>query len=145
MSPQADLPAVPPSEDTPSSPPLLRVVGVLAALALGLVTALGVATLLGEDFREALLVEIDTDPAGAELAYSDAPREAARFFEDRDTVSVRVARDMTVADFLELYHLQNSAAARDALREQLGAVAPEDLLREGDRVTLPLTLRRNSP
>jgi hypothetical protein len=104
--------------------------------------ALGVAALLGEGFREAVLIEVETSPVGAVPSYSDAPREAARFFAQRDTLTVQVRRDMRVADFLALYHLENNEAARAALRDQLGATSASDLLREGDRVTLPLTLRR---
>ena len=134
-----------PAAETPRGPGALRLGGLGLAVLLGVVTALGVAALLGEGFREAVLIEVETSPVGAEPTYSDAPREAARFFADRDTVSVVVPRDMTVADFLALYHLENNRAAADALRDQLGAAAPGDLLREGDRVTLPLTLRREEP
>jgi hypothetical protein len=114
-------------------------------VALGLITALGLSALLGEGFREAVLVEVDVSPAGAEPTFSDAPLEAARFFADRDTVTVSIPRDMTVSEFLALYHLENNEAARTAIREQVGAASPGDLLREGDRVTVPLTLRRPEP
>lgn len=149
MPADADLPAVvppgkPDSAPPRSGPPLLRVAGVVLTAALAVATALGVAALLGEGFRGAVLVEVETGPAGSLPAYSDVPAEATRFFADRDTVAVRVPRDMTVADFLALYHLENNRAAREALRDQLGAAAPSDRLREGDRVTLPLTLRREN-
>lgn len=120
---------------------LLGASGLPVAAALGLVATLGLASLLGERVRSAVLVEVETTPPGP-LSFHDAPEEAARFFALRDTVTVRVPRDMTVSDFLALYHLETNAGARAALREQLGAAAADDPLREGDRVRLPLTLSR---
>lgn len=117
-------------------------VGLLAG---GLIVALGLATLLGDGVRRSLLVEVDRRPRDSEPSYSDAPSEAAAFFARRDTVRVRIPRDMTVADFLGLYHLETNAAARAALRIQLGASAGGDLLREGDTVTLTVTLPRIEP
>lgn len=114
----------------------------ILALAVGSMTTLGLAALLGEDLRTAVLVEVDRELAGSEVSYSDAPAEAARFFAERDSVQVRVPRDMSVAAFLSLYHLETNASARAALRDQLGAVADEDVLREGDVVSFDLTLTR---
>jgi hypothetical protein len=101
-----------------------------------------VASLLGEDVRNAVLVEVDRGLAGSEVSYSDAPAEAALFFAERDSVTVRVPRDMTAGEFLALYHLETNASARGALRDQLGVLSDTDPLREGDRVTLDLTLTR---
>jgi len=119
----------------------LAALGLPVAALLGLVAALGVASLVGDEVRSALLVEVETEPV-AELSYRDAPEEAARFFAERDTVTVAVPRDMSVADFLALYHLETNPAAREALRDQLGAVSDADPLREGDQLTLPLTPSR---
>lgn len=113
-----------------------------ALLAGGLILALGVAALVGDAVRRAVLVEVDRSPRGAQPSYSDAPAEAAAFFARRDTVRVRVPRDMTLAAFLSLYHLETNLSARDALREQLGVVAEGDVLREGERVTLTITVPR---
>ncbi|HEX9885001.1 MAG TPA: hypothetical protein VGA70_00860 [Longimicrobiales bacterium] len=120
----------------------------LRPLAIGLVGALGIllslafASLLGPRVRRAVLVEVDVSPVGSEPAFTDAPGEAARFFADRDSVTVRIPWDMTVADFLGLYHLETNPSAREALRTQIGAVADADVLREGDEVTLTLTATR---
>ncbi|HZD05118.1 MAG TPA: hypothetical protein VE173_09370 [Longimicrobiales bacterium] len=125
-----------------------RVVGVLGGAAMltgGLILALGLASLLGDPVRDAVLVEVERSPLGSRPSYSDAPREAAAFFARRDTVRVRMPRDMTVGDFLGLYHLETNVAARAALRDQLGAVAEDDLLREGDQVTITITVAREAP
>lgn len=119
-----------------------RFVVTAVVLAGGLILTLGLASLVGDAVREAVLVEVDASPVGSQPSYSDAPAEAATFFARRDSVEVRVPRDMTLADFLGLYHLETSTAARDALREQLGVVADDDVLREGDRVTLTITVPR---
>lgn len=118
---------------------------MLLACALLALAVPGLAALLGEGFREAVLVEVEVDPASSEPAWSDAPMEAARFFAERDTLTVVVPRDMTLARFLALHHLETHSGAREAIREQLGLSESSDLLREGDRVTLPLTLRRERP
>lgn len=122
-----------------------RTVRILATGGLvmaGLVVVLGVASLVGEPVRNAVFVETDVSPVGSELSWSDAPAEAARFFSDRDSVRVRVPWDMSVSEFLSLYHLETNPSAREALRDQLGASAPEDPLREGDEVTFTLTQPR---
>ncbi len=124
---------------------LLSVLGWLALLAGGLILSLGMASLVGARVRSAALVDVDRSPVGSVPSYSDAPRAALAFFARRDTVTVRVSRDMTVADFLALYHLETNASARAALRDQLGAVADADLLREGDEVTLTVTVGRETP
>jgi hypothetical protein len=111
-------------------------------LVIGVVLFLGLASLLGAGIRRAVLINVDVSPAGSEPAFTDAPEEAARFFADRDSVTVRIPWDMTVADFLGLYHLETNPSARAALRNQLGAVADSDILREGDRVTVNLTATR---
>lgn len=111
-------------------------------VAVGVLLFLGLASLLGPSIRRAVLVEVDVSPAGSEPAFTDAPVEAARFFADRDSVTVRIPWDMTVADFLGLYHLETNPSAREALRAQLGAVADADVLREGDQVTVTLTTTR---
>ena len=111
-------------------------------LAAGLLVSLGMASLLGSTVRKAVLIELDTSPVGSEPSLSDAPDEAARFFADRDTVLVRIPWDMTVADFLGLYHLETNPRARAALRDQLGASSDADVLREGDAVSLTLTVTR---
>lgn len=123
----------------------MRLLGGVVLLAAGLILALGLASLLGDPIRDAVLVQVDRSPVGSQPSYSDAPREAATFFARRDTVRVRVPRDMTVSEFLGLYHLETNAAARAALRDQLGAVADGDLLREGDRVTITVTVSREAP
>lgn len=114
-------------------------VGLLAG---GLILSLGLAALLGDGVRRAVLVEVERSPLGSRPSYTDAPAEAAAFFARRDTVRARVPRDMTVGDFLALYHLETNAAARAALRDQLGAGADGDVLREGDEVTLTVTVPR---
>lgn len=116
-----------------------------AVLAAGLLLVLGLSALGGEAVRNALLVEVDHGLTGSEPTYSDAPAEAASFFADRDSVTVRVPWDMSVGEFLALYHLETNPSARAALRDQLGALADGDPLREGDRVTLRLTLGRTEP
>lgn len=122
--------------------PAGRLAGLVVVLSAGILGVLGLAALAGEAVRNAVLVEVDRSLAGSEVAYSDAPAEAAAFFDARDTVVVRISRDMTVGEFLALYHLETNASARAALRDQLGAAAEDDLLREGDRVRLNLTLTR---
>lgn len=152
-SPESRLPAPPhptgsrPASDAPGPRDLPWRRALAALLACGLLglAVPGLAALLGEDFREAVLVEVETDPGPSEPAWSDAPMEAARFFSERDTMTVVVPRDMTLARFLALHHLETHTGAREAIREQLGLSEPSDLLREGDRVTLPLTLRRERP
>ena len=120
---------------------ILRGAGLPAAVLVGLVATLGLASLVGDAVRSAVLVEVETE-APTSLSVRDAPEEATRFFARRDTVTVTVPRDMTVAELLALYHLETSTAAREALRDQLGAGGEADRLREGDRVTFPLTLAR---
>lgn len=131
-----------PGDPRPSGPTPRAMAMGAALLAGGLIAVLGVASLVGEGVRSAVLVEVDRSPVGSQPSYSDAPAEAAAFFARRDTVRVRVPRDMTVGEFLALYHLETNTAARTALRDQLGAVADGDVLREGDRVTLTLTVPR---
>lgn len=169
LTPDAEHPAIPASSGTggaapvraggnglagpaPGSPrvgvepvPWRRVLAVLLACGLLALAVPGLAALLGEGFREAVLVEVEVDPTASEPTWSDAPMEAARFFAQRDTLTVVVPRDMTLARFLALHHLETHTGAREAIREQLGLTEPSDLLREGDRVTLPLTLRRERP
>lgn len=126
----------------PARPTLAALAVGSALLAGGLILALGVAALVGDAVRGAVLVEVDRSPRSAQPSHSDAPAEAAAFFARRDTVQVRVPRDMTLADFLSLYHLETNLSARAALREQLGVVAEGDVLREGERVTLTITVPR---
>jgi hypothetical protein len=122
------------------SRPLLAAI-VLAGSALALVVVLGLAALLGDHVRGAVLIADRNAPPAPALTYTDAPQSAA-FFEARDSVTVRIPWDMTVSEFLSLYHLENNAAARAALARDLGASARDDLLREGDEVSFRLTARR---
>lgn len=133
----------PPPPDTPRVPAAV-VVGI-GAFVVGLVAVLGLASLVGEPVRNAVLLETDVSPADSELRFSDAPAEAAAFFAVRDSVSVRVPWDMTVGDFLAVYHLEAHDGVREALGSQLGAWALDDPLREGERVRLALNLTRPSP
>lgn len=121
---------------------ITRVAAFAFLITVGLLTSLGMASLLGGAVRRAVLVELETSPVGAEPALSDAPEEAARFFSERDTVRVLVPWDMNVSEFLGLYHLETNPSARAALRDQLGASSDADILREGDEVSLTLTVTR---
>jgi hypothetical protein len=116
-------------------------VAIAASSALALTVVLGLATLLGERVRDQALIADRAAPPVTALSYTDAPQSAA-FFGERDSVHVRVTRDMTVGEFLALYHLETNQAARAALERQLGATELDDRLREGDEVTFALTARR---
>lgn len=118
-------------------------VGVVAASALAFTVVLGLAALLGERARDYALIADRAAPPATALSFTDAPQSAA-FFGDRDSVRVRVPRDMTVAEFLGLYHLETNQSARAALERQLGVAEPDDPLQEGDEVTFALTARRGS-
>jgi hypothetical protein len=56
-------------------------------------------------------------------------------------VTVAVPWSMTVAEFLALYHLENNADARRALRDQLAAGTDADRLEAGAAVSFRLTER----
>jgi hypothetical protein len=145
--PESYLPIVssrplPERAPAPSKKATGRWAGALLTLAVGLLVVLGLAALVGEDVRNAVLVEVDRGLAGSEVSYSDAPAEAALFFAERDSVTIRVPWEMTAGEFLALYHLETNASARGALRDQLGVSSDTDPLRAGDRVTLALTLTR---
>lgn len=115
-----------------------RVLPVILILATAVVL-LGAARLWGPWLRDATLLSFETSPVESFPAYSDAPAAATGFFEGRDSAAVTVSRDMTLSEFLALYHLSNNQAARAALRDQLGVEAEGDELREGTRVVLPLS------
>jgi hypothetical protein len=109
---------------------------VLAALTV----AFGLASLAGEPVRASALVATDAPLPDAALTYADAP-DAGRFFDARDTVTVTVPWNMTVAEFLALYHMENNADARRALREQHAADGEADRLEAGTEVSFHLTER----
>lgn len=137
------LSATPPSAD---SRPLSRAaaLGVTAACsALSVTVVLGLATLLGARLRDHGLIADRAAAAPTSLSFTDAPRSAA-FFEARDSVTVRVPWDMTLGEFLSLYHLENNAGARAALQRRLGVAASDDVLREGEEVSFGLTARRGA-
>ncbi|MGH7555390.1 MAG: hypothetical protein ACREMQ_20505 [Longimicrobiales bacterium] len=136
-------PPPPPADDPRPSSRLTPLAGGLACSALVLTAVLGIATLLGSRVREAALIADPSAEPAATLRYTDAPHSAS-FFDERDSVSVRVPWDMTVSEFLSLYHLENNADARAALERQLGMSRPEDLLKEGDQVAFRLTATRGT-
>jgi hypothetical protein len=111
-----------------------------AAVLAALTVALGVSRLFGEAAREGALVLAEAPIPGDGLTFSDAP-DAGRFFDARDTVTVTVPWPMTAAEFLSVYHLENNADARRALREQLGAESDAHPLAAGAAVTFHLTVR----
>ena len=98
---------------------------------------------LSERVRAAVLIADRSAAPSAALRYTDAPQSAA-FFEGRDSATVRVPWDMTVAEFLSLYHLENNASARASLERELGAIEADDVLREGDEITIRLTATRGA-
>jgi hypothetical protein len=110
-----------------------------------LVVLLGVARLWGPGLRESALLSFDESARGSFPSYSDAPTAATMFFETRDSALVTVPRDMSVGEFLALYHLSNHDGVRAALRDQHGVVADGDELRRGTQVRLPLSPRNGSP
>lgn len=118
---------------------VLALAWVAAALA-ALTIALGVSRLAGATARDGALVLAEAPLPEDGLTYSDAP-DAGRFFDARDTVTVSVPWPMTVAEFLSVYHLENNADARRALREQLGAESDAHPLARGAEVTFHLTVR----
>jgi hypothetical protein len=135
---------VQPTPSTRSSDTGVRTVAVAiawcGAVLAALTIAFGLASLTGEPLRGSALVATDAALPDAALTYSDAP-EAGRFFDARDTVTVSVPWSMSVTEFLALYHLENNADARTALRDQLGANAG-DRLEKGAQVSFRLTERR---
>lgn len=141
-------PATPPTRPSPHErsrwPRSWRGAVPALLLALAIVLALGAARGLGDPVRRAALIETRTSPPETGLEFSDSPAEAVRFFADRDEVTIRIPRDMTVADLLALYHLGNRPDVRSALREQLNASDDADLLREGEELTIRLTPARES-
>ena len=114
-----------------------------ALVTLGLVVVLGAAAALGEPVRRAALLSLDEEPPADPLPLSDTAPEAAAFFLERDSVTVRVPWDMTVAELLTLYHLENNASARQALRDRFGAVEATDRLVEGAELSFVLTARED--
>lgn len=113
---------------------------VVVALGIGVVISQGLARLAGDWVRRGALLSVETSPAGSVPEYSDATAGAAAFFAARDTVQLRVPYDMRVSEFLSLYHQVNNPGARAALRDQLGVSRGDDLLHEGERVRIPLTV-----
>jgi hypothetical protein len=114
---------------------------MVACAGLGSTVVLGLAVLLGEPVRSAALLSDRAAVPEEAARYAEAPRSAA-FFAGRDSVHVRVPWDMTVGEFLTLYHLENNANARAALERQLGVRARDAYLREGDEVSFRLTTSR---
>jgi uncharacterized membrane protein len=112
-----------------------------ALVAVALTAVLGLQKLLGDTVRDAALIEVPATAPDAALTYTDAP-DGEVFFADRDSVTVRIPWDMTVGDFLSLYHLENNASARTALAEQLSARGDEARLKKGDEVGFRLTIGR---
>ena len=135
--------ATPPAGHRIRNRRVLVTLASVGAVAAALSVALGLSTLVGPSLRSSALVMEEAPPPDLALNYTDAPA-AGPFFEARDTVTVRVPWDMTVAGFLSFYHLDNNPDARRALREQLDAGQDADLLREGDEVTFNLTARRGT-
>jgi hypothetical protein len=83
------------------------------------------------------------EPAWAPAANREAPEareEGDRFFAQRDWVLIRVPTDMTVGEFVRLYHLRNTRGVREALQAQLGAFNDSDPIRKGAEVRLHLTV-----
>ncbi len=122
---------------------ILFLAGALAFSVLALLGVFGLAKLLGVPVRRAAFIADRASAPAAELRYTEAPQSAA-FFEDRDSVTVRVPWDMSVGEFLSLYHLENNASARAALERQLGASRIKDPLREGDEISFRLTATRGT-
>jgi len=116
---------------------LVAVAGVVGLVFLWIVSGSLTAS-VGPTLRSAALVYVDEDPSGSGLEYDDGSAEAAAFLGARDSVTVVVPWDMTSADFLRLYHLENNRSAAGAL-EALGASAPEVWLAEGTRLRFSLT------
>lgn len=121
-----------------------------ATLFLGSATAVlvaavvsGLAALLGEPVRRAAILSLDESPPTEALRLADDSPEAAAFFMERDSVEVVVPWDMTVAELLALYHLDNNASARAALEADLGVTESEDLVHEGDAFSFVLTVRED--
>lgn len=137
--PAATSPAVP----TTRSRRALIVLAAVAVAAAALSVALGLSRVVGAPLRGSTLVMQEQTPPDIALNYTDAPAAGA-FFDARDTATVRVPWDMTVAEFLSFYHLQNNPDARRALREQLDAAEDADRLAEGAEVTFHLTARRGT-
>lgn len=96
------------------------------------------AASVGPGLRSAALVYVDEDPSGSDLEYDDGSAEAAAFLGARDSVTVVIPWNMTSADFLRLYHLENNRSAAGAL-DAMGASAPEARLPEGTRLRFSLT------
>ena len=137
--PRTGAPPVPAQEIRTHRPVPWRALVPALLLALMVVVVLGAARGLGAAIRRAALIETRITPPESGLEFSDSPTEATRFFADRDEVTIRIPRDITVAEFLALYHLGNRPDVRAALREQLDATEDTDLLREGEELTIHLT------
>ena len=112
---------------------------------LGFVVVLGAAAAIGEPVRRAALLSLDDEPPVESLPLSDTSPEASSFFLERDSVTLRVPWDMTVAELLTLYHLENNTSARQALRDRFGAVEAGDRLQEGSELSFVLTAREDVP
>lgn len=111
-----------------------------AAVLAALTVALGMARLFGDAARDGALVLAEAPLPEDGLTYTDAP-DAGRFFDARDTVTVTVPWAMSAGELLSIYHLENNADARRALREQLGAESDAHPLAAGETVTFHLTVR----
>lgn len=94
----------------------LKAVGLAGASVLLTMIALWGEPLLKRPFRPA--------PSDQELG---EPRDSAAFFSARNEVTIRIPRDMTVDEFVELYRLEHVRSAIPAV------------LRAGSPVTVPLT------
>lgn len=132
------------SDPAPEARPVVAVALALVwlgAVLAALTIALGLASLAGAWTRSGLLVPEEAPLPETALTYTDAP-DAGRFFDTRDTVTVTVPWPMTVAEFLALYHLENNAGARQALREQLAVRSDADPLERGAQLSFHLTERR---
>lgn len=104
------------------------------------VLALAVARFAAAPLRRELMIE---EPGWAPAANREAPEareEGDTFFAQRDSVLVRVPADMTVGEFVRLYHLRNTRGVREALQAQLGAFNDSDPIRKGVEVRLHLTV-----
>jgi hypothetical protein len=112
----------------------------LGGALLVVVVVLVIVRFAAAPIRRELMIE---EPAWAPAANHEAPdarEESDRFFSQRDSVLIRVPSNMTVGEFIRLYHLRNTRGVHDALRAQLGVFQDSDPIRKDAEIRLHLTV-----
>lgn len=104
------------------------------------VGAILLVRLLGEPIRRSVLIETPRAVPTEVREPADTREEGDRFLTQRDSVYVQLGRDISVGEFLDLYHLRNTRDIRAALKRQANVSNDSELLKKGTELRLHLTV-----